>query len=214
MKFLDTLLGRTKPAQPDLDRLFRLTNASIQLQATYGLRSSGQAGVCYKTVAGRSFAEAHVEFRQLLGLQDGDTTTTVHEENDTFGYTWIVVGEPDFERLVTLAHVVNSTLAEQGYGPSLLCSVFSFVTGGAMAPDALDEDAASVVGAPMGTWTSATPVYLVYLYKQGSFYPFIPVAPERRDVQAEMVLAEDLKEDLVIEPDLERRFPIWGVPVR
>jgi hypothetical protein len=214
VKFLDSLLGRTKAAQPDLDRLFRLTNAGIQLQATYGLRSSGQAGVCYKTVTGRSFAEAHVEFRQLLGLQDGDTTTTVHEENDSFGYTWIVLGEPDFEKLVNLAHVVNSTLDEQGYGPSLLCSVFSFVTGGAGAQDSLDEDAAAVVGAPMGTWTSATPVYLVYLFKQGTFYPFVPVAPERRDVPAELELVEALKEDLVIEPDLERRFPIWGVPVR
>jgi|HubBroStandDraft_1064217.scaffolds.fasta_scaffold20171_4 hypothetical protein len=214
MKFFDTILGRTKPAEADLDRLFRLTNAAIQLQATYGLRSSGQAGVCYKTMTGRSFAEAHVEFRQLLGLQDGDTTTTVHEENDTFGYTWIVIGEPDFERLVTLAHVVNSTLEEQGYGPSLLCSVFSFVAGAAGTLDALDEDAASVVGAPMGTWTSTTPVYLVYLFKQGTFYPFIPQANEHRDAQSELVLAETLKEDLVIEPDLERRFPIWGVPVR
>lgn len=213
MKILDAILGRTKPAQPDLERLFRLPSAAMELQASYGLSPSGQAGVCYKAMAGRSFADTHVEFKELLGLGDDGSTATVHEENDQYGYSWVVIGEPDFERLVNLVHLVNSSLQERGYGPQLLCSVFAFVTGGVRGPDAVDE-ASAEVGAPSGTWTSATPVYLIYLFKQGTFYPFVPLPGERRDLAGEEVLAEQLKEDLVIEKDLDRRFPIWGVPVR
>lgn len=222
MRILDTLLGRTKPAQPDLERLFRLPSAAMELTASYGLRPSGSAGVCFKQMVGRSFAETHVEFRQLLGLGDDDGgTVAVHEENDQYGYSWVVIGEPDFERLVNLVHLVNSSLQERGYGPQLLCSVFAFGTHGpaaagldsSVALAELDASAADV-GAPMGTWTSSTPVYVIYLFKQGSFYPFVPLAGERRDLAAEEVLAEQLKGDLVIEKDLERRFPIWGVPVR
>ena len=36
MGFLDTILGRTKPAQPKLDDLFGLPSAAIQLQAAMG----------------------------------------------------------------------------------------------------------------------------------------------------------------------------------
>lgn len=213
MKLFDALLGRTKPAQPDLERLFRLPGAAMQLQATYGLRPSGQAGVCYKAMAGGSFAATHAEFRQLLGLGDEDgSPTSVHEQADSYGYTWVVIDDADFERLVNMVHVVNSSLEEKGYGPQLLCSVFAFVAGAATAPDALDEAAAGVE-APVGTWTSATPVYLVYLFKQGTFYPFVPTRGEQRDLFGEDTLAKSLAEDLVIEKDLERRFPIWGVPV-
>jgi hypothetical protein len=214
VKFLNTILGRTQAAQPDLERLFRMPSAAMQLQAYYGLTPSGGAAVCYKAMAGRSFAETHTEFRELLGVSDDGTTATVHEENDSFGYSWVVLGEPDFERLVNLVHVVNSSLDERGYGPQLLCSVFSFVNRpGTTTPDALDVEAAAA-GAPSGTWTSASPVYVIYLFKQGTFYPFIPLAGERRDLEAEMLLVEVLKGDLVIEKDLERRFPIWGIPLR
>ena len=37
MGFLDTLLGRTKPAQPNLDELFELPTAAITLQAGMNL---------------------------------------------------------------------------------------------------------------------------------------------------------------------------------
>ena len=53
-------------------------------------------------------------------------------------------------------HFVNSTLEDHGYGPQLLCSVFAF-------------HPASTAGGHGGD-----DVYLVYLYKRGTFYPFVP----------------------------------------
>jgi hypothetical protein len=54
--------------------------------------------------------------------------------------------------------------------------------------------------------------YLVYLYKRGTFYPFIPTAPERRDTERELRLRGMLEGELPVENDLSRWFPIWGVP--
>jgi hypothetical protein len=217
LKLFDTLLGRTRQAQPDLERLFRLPSAAMTLQSAYGLCSTGQAGVCYKREAGRAFAESQQEFRQLLGLGDGPdaAAVSVHEEADNYGYSWVVIDCSDFERLVNMVHVVNGTLGDEGFGAKLLLSVFAFgadVVAPALLDDGLGNDVLAD-SAPVGTWSSASPIYVVYLYKRGTFYPFVPTGGERQDVQASLVLADALADDLVIEKDLENRFPIWGVPV-
>ncbi|HET9092100.1 MAG TPA: hypothetical protein VFN50_06805 [Acidimicrobiales bacterium] len=214
-RFFDVLLGRTKPVQADLDALFGLVGAQITLQASESLVPSGQAGVCYKPVAGRSFAETAAETGELLGLDggtpgDGGATGTavtpmtgsgprVHQEDDKFGFHWVVLTNPDFQELVNHVHLVNSTLQEHGYGPQLLCSVFCF------RPDAQAPAQAGAVSL----------TYLVYLYKRGAFYPFIPVrdSQERRDVESELRLQTVLADDVKIEADKERWMPLWGLPV-
>jgi hypothetical protein len=100
--------------------------------------------------------------------------------------------------LVTQVHYVNSTLQDHGYGPQLLCSVFGLA---AASPPASGK----IVG-------PAT-MFLVYLYKRGTFYPFVPIGPQRRDNEAELRLRTVLAQDLAIESDLDRWFPLWGLPV-
>jgi hypothetical protein len=195
MGFLDALLGRTKPAQPNLDKLFGLPGAQITLEASEGLQPTGQAGVCFKPAEGQAFTATESEFTALLNLGD-DAGGQVSEKPDQYGYRWVVLQADDFQTLVTRAHVTNSTLQDNGYGPQLLCSVFGF------APTP-----------PAGAARPAATVYLVYLYKRGTFYPFVPAGGERRDNEAELRLKNELGEDLTIEPDLTRWFPIWGVPV-
>jgi hypothetical protein len=200
--FLDALLGRTKPSQPNLDRLFGLPGARLTLEASEGLVPSSEAGVCFKPQTGQDFAATEKEFNALLNLDDptalGGTTARLSESEDKFGYRWVVLrGGDDFDGLVTSVHMVNSTLQDNGYGPSLLCSIFGFHPG----PDA---------------GHSGTPdhLYLVYLYKRGAFYPFIPTGPEKRDSQAELRLRTELANDLTIEQDLDRWFPMWDLPVQ
>ncbi|MGO9557590.1 MAG: PspA-associated protein PspAB [Acidimicrobiales bacterium] len=210
-RIFDVLLGKTKPVQANLDQLFGLVSAQITLQTAEALIPTGQAGVCYKPVAGRSFADTSSETSQLLGLGDdptadaaglaGSVAPIVKQQDDQYGYHWVVQTVPDFQELVNQVHLINSTLQDNGYGPQLLCTVCAF------RADPTATAASGPAGPPL--------VYLVYLYKRGTFYPFVPAAGagEHRDNETELRLQQVLAEDLKIEPDKERWMALWGLPV-
>jgi hypothetical protein len=121
MGLLNTILGRTKPVQSNLDDLFALPSASITLQSAANQSCSGHGGVCYKPPSGQGFEEMQAEVVKLLSM---DGTPDFRQAEDSYGYHWLVVENPDIEELVTQIHVVNSSLADSGWGPQLLCSVF------------------------------------------------------------------------------------------
>jgi len=230
MGLLDTILGRTKPVRANLDALFALPSAAVTLQVTCGLVSTGHAGVCFKPPAGQSFADMQAELEKLLEMGDSDSTgnagatpvsgtavgatpapdLTVRHVGDRFGYRWILVEGGELDDLVTRVHMVHSTLEDAGWSPQLLCSVFGF------APGSDGTDAAGAQPPADGEAASQAvrqPVFFVYLAKQGTFYPFAPVGEERRDTELELRLRGILGDDLPVEPDLSRWFPIWDLPV-
>ena len=191
MKFLDALLGRTKPKQANLDALFAIPNAAVSLEAAAGLKPAGSAAVCFRPASGQDFTGTEGEIAELLALSGQESGATVSQSQDSYGYHWIVVRDPDLSDVVTAVHMVNATLAERGFGPQLLASVFPFRT---------DDGRVA---------------HLVYLFKRGTFYPFVP-APgggERRDNQKEIQLQGALRGEVPLEADLSRWFPIWGIPV-
>jgi hypothetical protein len=192
VKFLDALLGRSTPKQPKLDALFGVTAAAITLEASAGLRPTGQAAVCFKPASGQGFAAASEELRGLLELAIKEAGSTLRVEDDRYGYRWVVLGDPDLEDLVTAVHLVNSTLEQHGFGPQLLCSVFAFADPGG---------------------SGRRRCHLVYLYKRGTFYPFAPLEGERRDNELELQVRGALGSDLPIEPELARWFALWGIPL-
>lgn len=223
MGLFDTLLGRTKPVRANLDALFNLPNAAITLQVSAGLVPTGRAGVCFKPPAGQPFAEMQAELEQLLATPDDPgpgagaagtpaPPTVVRHVGDKFGYRWIVVEAGTVEDLVTRVHMVHSSLQDAGWSTQLLCSVFGFAPG--TAPD---TGSATEAGAPDASGSTAEtitrPLYLVYLAKQGTFYPFAPTGPEQRDNELELRLKAMLAQDLPIESDLSRWFPMWDLPI-
>jgi hypothetical protein len=186
--FLDALLGRTKPVPPNLDALFALPSAAITLQAATDFTPTGTGSVCFRAAEGKAFSDIEKDVRELLNM--GENKTPVEVSADSFGFTWLVChhSADDIEGLVTDLHAVNSSLENGGFGPQLLCTILSF----------RDE-----AGHPLG---------LVYLYKRGTFYPFAPQQGERRDNATELRIRGELGDDLKIEPDLGRWFPVWGAP--
>ena len=140
------------------------------------------------------------------------TTPLVRHVGDKFGYRWIIVEADAVDDLVTRVHMVHSSLQDAGWSTQLLCSVFGFAPGpaGAAAPEA-DSGAPDASGASADTITR--PLYLVYLAKQGTFYPFAPTGAEQRDTELELRLRSMLADDLPIEPDLSRWFPMWDLPI-
>jgi hypothetical protein len=186
--FLDTLLGRTKPVPPKLDALFELPTAAVTLQAAMNLVPTGTGSVSFRAAEGRAFSDIESEVRQLLSM--GEDAATVEVTRDSYGFTWLVCKRTgdDTEALVTDLHAVNSSLADGGFGPQLLCTLVGFT---------------SESGQRLG---------IVYLYKRGTFYPFAPLPGERRDNALELQVRGAVGADLKIEPDLSRWFPVWGAP--
>ncbi|MEW9527870.1 hypothetical protein [Microbispora sp. NPDC049125] len=180
MGWFDALLGRSKPAKPDLDALFALPSAAVTLEAATGFRPAGVGSVSFRAAEGGAFARLERDVQSLMGK--------VEASEDSFGYTWLLVREPDVSTLVTDLHAANSSLESAGFGPSLLCSLVAF-------------------GDPSGRRLA-----LVYLYKRGTFYPFAPLGDSRRDNALELQVRGVLAGELKIEPDLSSWFPVWGAP--
>lgn len=187
MGFFDALFGRSKPAKPDLDQLFALPSAAVTLQAAMDFAPTGLGSVCFRAAEGRAFADVQNEVQALL---DADEGPKVELTTDSYGYTWLLARHDSYDvsGLVTDLHAVNSSLQGAGFGPSLLCSLVGF------------------------TGDAGRPLALVYLYKRGTFYPFAPQPGERRDNALELQVRGTLADDLRIEAELDRWFPVWGAP--
>jgi hypothetical protein len=140
------------------------------------------------------------------------TQPIVRHVADKFGYRWIIVEANAVDDLVTRVHMVHSSLQDAGWSTQLLCSVFGFAPGPeGTVPASADSGAPEASGSSAETITR--PLYLVYLAKQGTFYPFAPTGAEERDNELELRLKGMLADDLPIEPDLSRWFPMWDLPI-
>jgi hypothetical protein len=190
MGLLDTLLGRTKPVKPDLDELFALPSAAVTLEAAGGLRPTGVGSVCVKSAEGAAFAGLREQIDQLLAIDAADGSRKYEESVDKYGFSWLSrrTSPEDMSGLVTDLHAMNSTLDGAGFGPALLCTLVAFSDG------------------------SAPTLGLVYLFKRGTWYPFAPIGDTKRDNAREMQVRAMVGDDLKIETDLARWFPVWEAP--
>jgi hypothetical protein len=222
VKIVDTLLGRTKPVKANLDALFALPSAAVTLQVSAGYVPTGKAGVCFKPPAGQPFAEIQQQVEQLLRLPDDDstgksaagpTTVRVHDVADSYGYRWIVLEGSGIDDLVTRVHMVHSSIQDAGWGTQLLCSVFAFTheAPGSSSQPAELQSVGDVQAA--GSPADGSNVYLVYLAKRGTFFPFAPTGKEQRDNELELRLKGMIGSDLPIESDLSRWFALWELPL-
>ncbi|ASU83302.1 hypothetical protein CDO52_11410 [Nocardiopsis gilva YIM 90087] len=190
MSFLRALLGRSKPVQPDLDQLFGLPSAAVTLRAAAGFQPTGTGSVAFRAAEGQAFASLE---RDVTDLLNADSGPAVEPITDNYGYTWLVLRSDasessDISGLVTDIHAVNSSLESAGFGPSLLCSLVTFA----------DDKGRKVA--------------LVYLYKRGTFYPFAPAGGQRRDNALELQIEATVGNDIAVEKDKSRWFPVYGAP--
>jgi hypothetical protein len=194
MKIFDILAGRTKPAQPSLDALFRLPGANVTMQAQFGYQLGKSGGVCLQPAAGGRFNETFQDALKLV-TGNGEVFKTF---DDKFGFKWVVVNDDDPEGLITKLHMVNATLNENGWGPQLLCSVVKF------------EPQENSTNESLGV----KKVYIVYLFKKSTFYPFAPIpGTEQRNSECELQIKTYLEEDLPIEKDLSAWFALWDLDI-
>lgn len=187
MGWLDALLGRSKPKQANLDALFALPDAGITLQSAMGFEPTGRGAVCFRATEGLAFDQTLAD---VVALLDNDDDPDVELSSDEFGFAWLLARQPDLSALATDLHAVNTSLEGQGFGASLLCSLVSF------------------------TDASGRSLALVYLYKQGTFYPFAPSrsGSQQRDNLLELQVRDLLTGEIPVEKELSRWLALWGAP--
>jgi len=190
MGFLDALLGKRKVAGPAPDRLFAISTASIAMDAEHGITTTGRAAIVFQPLATGDFDGIVKDMEEVVRGTGEETGTTLTTADDDYGYRWMVFSDPDVEDLAVAINAVGEALAVGGYADRVLCAVFAFKDG------------------------RGKPLYFIYNYKRGSWYPFVPApGAQQRSTEQELQLKAKLSGELPIEPELERWFPLWGAPI-
>jgi hypothetical protein len=186
MGLFDSLLGRTKVAQPTLERLFAISTAQVTLDTELDLHPSQKAAICFKPMASSRFRESGKDIEEMVRMAFIDSGTTMERTVDEYKYEWFTLTDADFEDLVTTIHVTAQSMTDDGFGEQLLCALFGFEPGN---------------------------VRFVYNFKRGAFYPFVPQGKNHRDTERELQLQARMEKELPIEAELERWYPLWDAPI-
>ena len=188
MGFTDVLFGRKKLKSPAGERLFALSTAYVTMQVELGLKQSGAGALCFKPLSAGEFVRAENEIQELLDVAAQESGSRIRRQSDELGFEWLVVEDPDLEDLVTTVHAVAAELTAKGFGPQLLAAAFRFEGG-------------------------QRPVYWIYGFKRGAFWPFVPKGEKERDNAEELELKAKLENELPIEQDLSRWFGLFDAPL-
>jgi hypothetical protein len=101
----------------------------------------------------------------------------------------VIVRDPELEDQVTAVYAVAQEFIERGFGAQLLAAAFRF--------DGGDH-----------------PLYWIYGFKTGTFWPFVPTGvKQERDNARELELKAKLEKELPVEQDLTKWFGLFDAPV-
>jgi hypothetical protein len=223
MGLRDIITGRHEVKGPAPDKLFAISTAYIALQSEHGIDPGGVAAIVFQALATSEFEATLREMEEVVKATGGEAGTSVSTQDDNYGYRWMVMRNPDptssVEDLAVAINAVAGSIETAGHGERLLCAVFAFAD------------------------SQKRPVYFIYNYKRGLWYPFVPVsagpgggapgatagetsqaggatgaigqagAPGERSTERELQLKAQMSSELPIEPELERWFPLWGIPI-
>jgi hypothetical protein len=190
----DILTGRHEIKGPAPDHMFAITTAYVTLEAEHQISPAGKAAIVFQALATSEFEATLKEMEELVTATGGESGTSVSSENDSYGYRWMVLrnpaGAPSIEDLAVGINAVSGSIETAGHGDRLLCAVFAF------------------------TDAQKQPVYFIYNYKRGYWYPFVPAPGEQqRSTERELQIKAQMSGELPLEPELERWFPLWGIPI-
>jgi len=199
--FMDAILGTSKLPKAKSEKLFAISTASITLETSLGLNPSGYAGICFRPIDATAYESARKEIQELLEYSSKETETEFRLKKDEFNFLWAIFKDPDFEDLVANINLVRQTLEEQGFGEQILCAIFRF-----------DSEPELESTENTGNADRRKIVYWIYNFKQGTYYPFVPLSGKERDSPFEFRLRADMEREMPVEKNVEKWYPLWGIP--
>ena len=107
--------------------------------------------------------------QEVLSGTGSEMGSSVETKDDEFGYRWMILRDDELEDLAVGINAVSDALEINGYKDRVLCAVFAF------------KD------------STGKPLYLIYNYKRGSWYPFVPAPGDKqrsteRELQVKAIL--------------------------
>lgn len=184
-RLVKVAFGEGVLAESDPEDLFAISTGYITLGSN-GYESLDTAGLCFGNVDATAFEQAVTDIEDLLAISESATARRQDIYEDDYGYSWVILENTDFEELVTAVHGAADTLIEAGFGDYLLCAVFAF--------------------------QGPREAYLIYNFKRGTWYPFVPIRDGNRDEGIESELADLLTGELQLETEESREYALWGIP--
>jgi PspA associated protein B len=160
----------------------------VTLDVQCGLKTAGKGAVIFKPLSAGGFTQVDRDVEQLLEGVAADQQSKLSRKTDAFGFDWVIVDDPDLEDQVTAVHAVASEFQARGFGGQLLAAAFSFEG---------DRE----------------PVYWIYGFKTGTFWPFVPTGSKERDNARELELKAKLEPELPVEPDLSKWLALFDAPI-
>jgi hypothetical protein len=185
----DILFGRKKLKEPAADKLFALTTAAVTLDVECSLKPAGIAAVIFKPLSAGEFSQVDADVEELLQSVAKGSGSKLERKKDSFGFEWVIVRDPELEDQATAVHAVASEFTARGFGAQLLAAAFRFEGGD-------------------------RPVYWIYGFKRGTWWPFVPTGEKQeRDNARELQLKAQLEQELPVEQDLSRWLALYDAPI-
>ncbi|MGB0388885.1 MAG: PspA-associated protein PspAB [Ardenticatenaceae bacterium] len=187
-EFINALLGRNAAPAPSVSKpLFAINTALIEMEARLGVKPTGFAALAFRQVESSMFQRLESEIQELVKIGAQATQTQIEIKKDEYNYLWLLLYDEQFEDLVATMHLASSTLEENDFGRTLLSAAFQF-------------------RGEQGVF------FWLYNFKRGLYYPFAPRPNRTRDQMLEMRLKSLLSQELPIESDHTRWYPLWDIP--
>ena len=161
----------------------------MTLDVECGLKPAGAGAVVFKPLSAGDFTRVENDVEQLIQGVAAENGSKLDRKSDSFGFEWVIVRDPDLEDQVTAVYGIANGLTEQGFGEQLLAAAFTFEGG-------------------------QHPVYWIYGFKTGTYWPFVPTGEKQgRDNARELGLKAKLEPELPVEQDLSKWFALFDAPI-
>jgi hypothetical protein len=169
----------------------------VTLQTECSLTPAGAAALIFKPLSAGEFTSTANDAEELLRGVAKDQGSSIDRKTDSFGFEWVIVRDPQLEDQVAGVHALASELDDHGFGGQLLAAAFKFD--------------GSAFGSVSG---GGHPVYWIYGFKTGTWWPFIPTGEKQeRDNAQELELKAKLEKELPVEQDLSKWLGLFDAPI-
>lgn len=203
---IDSLLRKLRKGSLDRkssnDReegIFSLASAYITLETKLGLTSTNRCGICIKNVNGTYFSDTVSEVQEFLKISSNEFQTEYVVVNDKYGYLWIMLKGMSVEDILVASNGIAAVIIDRGFKDQMLAAAFEFRK--VVTPNSnLDR-------------TQLEPQFLIFNYKRGKFYPFVPLgAQEKRRNDYELTLMSIISKEVPWEAEMNVWYPMWEMP--